>query len=41
MTGNDTAIKITDLQLAGKKRMTAEQMLRGTAIISTGMKLGE
>jgi methionyl-tRNA formyltransferase len=40
-TGNDTAIKITDLQLAGKKRMTAEQMLRGTAIISTGMKLGE
>lgn len=40
-TGNDTAIKITDLQLAGKKRITAEQMLRGTAIISTGMKLGE
>ena len=40
-TGNNTAIKITDLQLAGKKRMTAEQMLRGTAIISTGMKLGE
>ena len=40
-TGNNTAIKITDLQLAGKKRMTAEEMLRGTAIISTGMKLGE
>ena len=40
-TGNDTAIKITDLQLAGKKRMTADQMLRGTAPISTGMKLGE
>lgn len=29
-TGNDTAIKITDLQIAGKKRMKAEDMLRGS-----------
>lgn len=28
-TGNTTAIKITELQPAGKKRMTAEQFLRG------------
>lgn len=28
-TGNEVAIKITDLQLAGKKRMNAEQFLAG------------
>ncbi|MEH7526600.1 methionyl-tRNA formyltransferase, partial [Bacillus sp. JJ1503] len=28
-TGNETAIKIIELQPAGKKKMTAEQFLRG------------
>ncbi|WP_416826902.1 methionyl-tRNA formyltransferase [Ectobacillus polymachus] len=38
-TGNQTAIKITDLQPAGKKRMSGEQFLRGTHL-SIGMKVG-
>lgn len=41
-TGNEVAIKITDLQPAGKKRMLAESFLRGAgANMKTGMKLGE
>ena len=41
-TGNEIAIKITDLQPAGKKRMHAESFLRGAgATLTTGMKLGE
>jgi methionyl-tRNA formyltransferase len=41
-TGNHTAIKITDLQPAGKKRMSGEEFLRGAgSSIQTGMKLGE
>ncbi len=38
-TGDDTGIKITDLQLSGKKRMTAEQFLSGHQI-KEGMILG-
>ncbi|MFD3445450.1 methionyl-tRNA formyltransferase [Microbacteriaceae bacterium 4G12] len=38
-TGNETAIQITDLQPAGKKRMTGVQFLRG-AQLEAGMKLG-
>jgi methionyl-tRNA formyltransferase len=38
-TGNKTAIKITDLQPAGKKRMTGAQFLRGTQL-ETGVKAG-
>ncbi|MCM3616311.1 methionyl-tRNA formyltransferase [Sutcliffiella horikoshii] len=41
-TGNNTGIKITDLQLAGKKRMTGTQYLNGAgASLSTGTKLGD
>ncbi|QFT88819.1 Methionyl-tRNA formyltransferase [Bacillus sp. THAF10] len=41
-TGNDTAIKITDLQLAGKKRMSGSQFLNGAgANLTVGTKLGE
>jgi methionyl-tRNA formyltransferase len=40
-TGNQTAIKITELQPAGKKRMTAEQFLRGAVSIGAGEVLGE
>lgn len=41
-TGNGTAIKITDLQLAGKKRMTGEQFINGSgSSIEVGTKLGE
>src|SRR4051794_10909838 len=40
-TGNETAIKITELQPAGKKRMSAEQMLRGAHEFAPGMKMGE
>lgn len=40
-TGNETAIKITELQPAGKKRMAAEQYLRGSEIISIGDQLGD
>lgn len=39
-TGNTTAIKITDLQPAGKKRMDGSQFVRGTQI-EIGMKAGE
>jgi methionyl-tRNA formyltransferase len=41
-TGNETAIKITELQPSGKKRMSAEQYLRGAASdLNTGTILGE
>ncbi|WP_027408184.1 methionyl-tRNA formyltransferase [Anoxybacteroides tepidamans] len=41
-SGNETAIKITELQPAGKKRMSAEQFLRGAgANVAIGMKLGD
>jgi methionyl-tRNA formyltransferase len=41
-TGNETAIKITDLQPSGKKRMSAVDYLRGAgAHLEEGMKLGE
>ncbi|XQY93460.1 methionyl-tRNA formyltransferase [Metabacillus sp. HB246100] len=39
-TGNSTAIKITELQPSGKKKMTGEDYLRGTNI-SVGDKLGD
>lgn len=40
-TADETAISITEVQPAGKKRMTAEQYLRGAgAGIKQGMKLG-
>ncbi|WP_299087050.1 methionyl-tRNA formyltransferase [uncultured Metabacillus sp.] len=39
-TGNQTAIKITELQPAGKKKMSGEDYLRG-ATISVGEKLGD
>lgn len=41
-TGNQTAIKITDLQPSGKKRMDAKQYINGAgSFIERGMKLGE
>jgi methionyl-tRNA formyltransferase len=41
-TGNETAILITDLQPAGKKRMSGEQYLRGAGLtVEVGEKLGE
>jgi methionyl-tRNA formyltransferase len=41
-TGNNTSIKITDLQPSGKKRMSARDYLRGAgSFIEKGMKLGE
>ncbi|MCM3569114.1 methionyl-tRNA formyltransferase [Neobacillus mesonae] len=41
-SGNDTALKITELQPSGKTRMASEQFLRGAgAKISLGTKLGE
>ncbi|MCM3003825.1 methionyl-tRNA formyltransferase [Priestia koreensis] len=39
-TGNETSIKVTDLQPAGKKRMDAGQFLRGGQL-QVGTKLGE
>ncbi|MBM7586783.1 methionyl-tRNA formyltransferase [Bacillus pakistanensis] len=40
-TGNETCIKITDLQPSGKKRMSATDYLRGAgAHLTEGMKLG-
>ncbi|MEH7122915.1 methionyl-tRNA formyltransferase [Bacillus sp. JJ1773] len=40
-TGNETAIKIIELQPAGKKKMTAEQFLRGAGSqVTTGDRLG-
>lgn len=41
-TGNDTCIKITELQPSGKKRMNASQFLRGSgSSMKIGMRLGE
>ncbi|PWW27425.1 methionyl-tRNA formyltransferase [Cytobacillus oceanisediminis] len=41
-TGNDTAIKITELQPSGKRKMPAEQFLRGGGShLSAGGRLGE
>lgn len=41
-TGNETYIKVTDLQPSGKKRMLADQFLRGaTEDLTVGTKLGE
>lgn len=41
-TGNDTAIKVTDLQPSGKKRMTGEDFLRGAGSgLEVGARLGE
>ncbi|CAM3414919.1 methionyl-tRNA formyltransferase [Cytobacillus oceanisediminis] len=41
-TGNDTAIKITELQPSGKKKMPAEQFLRGAGShLSAGGRLGD
>jgi len=41
-TGNDTAIKITELQPSGKKKMSALQFLQGASSqIVIGMRLGE
>ena len=41
-TGNETAIKIMELQPSGKKRMTAEQFLRGAGSdLTTGTDLGD
>ncbi|MDP4082985.1 MAG: methionyl-tRNA formyltransferase [Bacillota bacterium] len=41
-TGNDTSIKITELQPSGKTKMTGEQFLRGAGSkISIGLKLGD
>ncbi|OLO40841.1 methionyl-tRNA formyltransferase [Alkalihalophilus pseudofirmus] len=39
-TGNEIAIKVTELQPAGKKRMLAQQFLRGAGI-TTGDRLGD
>ncbi|MGM0873618.1 MAG: methionyl-tRNA formyltransferase [Bacillota bacterium] len=39
-TGNKTAIKITELQPSGKKKMSGDDFLRGTTI-SVGKKLGD
>ncbi|OMP68553.1 methionyl-tRNA formyltransferase [Domibacillus epiphyticus] len=41
-TGSRTALKIIELQPAGKKRMSARDYLRGSgSILSAGMKFGE
>ena len=41
-TGNETAIKVTELQPAGKKKMSAEQFLRGNGSnFVPGIRLGE
>lgn len=39
-TGNHTAIKITELQPSGKKKMTGEEFLRGTTM-NVGERLGD
>ncbi|WNB90452.1 methionyl-tRNA formyltransferase [Bacillus sp. NEB1478] len=39
-TGDDTSIVITDLQLSGKRRMSAIDFLKGTNV-ELGLKLGE
>ncbi|MCP8970186.1 methionyl-tRNA formyltransferase [Ectobacillus ponti] len=38
--GNETAVKITDLQPSGKKRMSGSEFLRGTQL-AAGTRLGE
>ncbi|WP_066365089.1 methionyl-tRNA formyltransferase [Neobacillus fumarioli] len=41
-TGNDIAIKVTELQPSGKKKMTSGQFLQGAgAKLTLGMKLGD
>jgi methionyl-tRNA formyltransferase len=41
-SGNETAIKVIELQPSGKKRMTAEQFLRGAgAHLAKGLQLGD
>ncbi|MDQ0175873.1 methionyl-tRNA formyltransferase [Bacillus chungangensis] len=41
-TGNDIGIKVTELQPAGKKKMTAQSFLRGAGqTVQIGMMLGE
>ncbi|OIJ17782.1 methionyl-tRNA formyltransferase [Anaerobacillus alkalidiazotrophicus] len=41
-TGDETYIKVTELQPSGKKRMSAEQFLRGAGSnLTVGTKLGE
>ncbi|MFD2443471.1 methionyl-tRNA formyltransferase [Bacillus sp. CGMCC 1.16607] len=40
-TGNETAIKITELQPSGKKKMSGEQFLRGANNQMLGRKLGQ
>ncbi|WP_409305371.1 methionyl-tRNA formyltransferase [Peribacillus sp. SCS-155] len=41
-TGNQTAIRITELQPSGKKRMSAKDYLRGAgSFIEKGLKLGD
>ncbi len=39
-TGNETGVKVTELQPSGKKRMSCSQFLRGTKP-EIGTKLGE
>lgn len=40
-TGNDVAIKITELQPSGRRRMTAEQFLLGAHELTVGTVLGD
>ncbi|MCM3704254.1 MULTISPECIES: methionyl-tRNA formyltransferase [Cytobacillus] len=41
-SGNDTAVKITELQPSGKKKMPAEQFLRGAGSnLTAGSRLGD
>ncbi|WP_100373254.1 methionyl-tRNA formyltransferase [Bacillus sp. FJAT-45037] len=41
-TGNQTALRLTEVQPSGKKRMSAEQYLRGAGShLEVGMKVGE
>ncbi|MEH6987839.1 methionyl-tRNA formyltransferase [Cytobacillus firmus] len=41
-SGNDTAVKITELQPSGKKKMPAEQFLRGAGSnLTAGVRLGD
>lgn len=40
-TGNETAIKITELQPAGKKKMPVEQFSQGKVSLSIGDKIGD
>ncbi|MGJ7922446.1 methionyl-tRNA formyltransferase [Neobacillus sp. LXY-4] len=40
-TGDQTALKITEIQPAGKKKMTTEQFLQGKVSISVGDQIGD